>query len=154
MCRQPRACSLHTLCFSLFLFLSVREEHNHCRAEPLQTGIVDNQALIQQVSSHSSKPESSNDHQVFSPLLAALPGAQRPHFLLLISLKAVPLQEHPGVDYSEAKPQGSKPQSQWCKWLGQVVPPALGGAAYRGTSRLRRQVLPEPWGWVKSSFAY
>lgn len=47
-------CSLHTLCFSLFLFLAVREEDNHCRVEPLQAGIVDNQALIQQVPSHPS----------------------------------------------------------------------------------------------------
>lgn len=52
MCRQPRACNLHTLCFCLFPFLSVREEDNHCRAEPFQAGIVDNQALTQPVSSH------------------------------------------------------------------------------------------------------
>lgn len=35
-------------------FLSVKEEDSHCRAEPLQAEIVDQQALSQQVSSYPS----------------------------------------------------------------------------------------------------
>lgn len=144
---------LHTLCFSLFLFLSVREEDNHCRAEPFQVGIVDNQALIQQVSSHSNNQSLVMTIRYF-PHFWLLSQLLRDPFLLLISLKAVSLQGQPGIDYSGPKPQSSKPQSQWYKWLGQAVPSPLSGAVYRGTSRLCRQALPELWGWVKSSFAY
>lgn len=144
---------MHTLCFSFFLFLSVREEDNHCRAEPFQVEIVDNQALIQQVSSHPSSQSLVMTIRYF-PHSGCSPSCSETLFLLLISLKAVSLQGQPGIDYSGPKPQSSKPQSQWYKWLGQAVPPPLSGAVYRGTSRLCRQALPKLWGWVKSRFVY
>lgn len=46
-----------------------------------------------------------------------------------MSVAAVPPQGHPWTKYLGAKPQGRKPHSQWCKYVGELVPLPLGACS-------------------------
>lgn len=104
-----------------FPFLSVREEDNHCRAEPLQAEIMDQQALSQQVSSYPSSQGRVVTTSYFTHFW------QLSQVLLRDTIFSCSwlLQGQHWAKYSGDKTWGGKPHSQWCKCLGEPPPPSL-----------------------------